>query len=69
MHFRTAPFWQVTLLSAFWVLSQIATGAWFKGTALGVLDADLNVLDWTWFLARPEDQVSLAQRREDHSDA
>ena len=36
----------------------IATGAWFKGTAIGVADSSLNLLAWTWFLARPEDQES-----------
>jgi hypothetical protein len=38
----------------------IATGAYFKGTALAVLDASLEVLAWTWMLPRPEDQVSIA---------
>ena len=35
---------------------RIATGAFFKQTALAVLDASLSeVLGWTWFLARPEE--------------
>jgi len=38
--------------------SPIATGAWFKGTALGVADHNMSVLAWTWYLARPEDQVN-----------
>ena len=49
----------------------IATGAWFKGTVLGVADSAMNVLSWSWFLARPEDQVRLCAAgmclRGDHS--
>ena len=37
----------------------IATGAWFKGTAIVVLDKSLATVAWTWLLARPEDQLSL----------
>ena len=37
----------------------IATGAWFKGTAILVLDANLRTLGWSWMLPRPEDQVSI----------
>jgi hypothetical protein len=37
----------------------IATGAWFKGTAIVVLDSGLAILGWTWMLPRPEDQVTL----------
>ena len=32
-------------------------GAWFKGTALAVLDADRRLLGWTWLLPRPENQA------------
>ena len=41
----------------------VATGAWFKGTALAVYDVDLVMLGWTWLLPRPEDQVSIAHNR------
>mmetsp|Transcript_50193 Transcript_50193/g.167729 ORF Transcript_50193/g.167729 Transcript_50193/m.167729 type:complete len:517 (+) Transcript_50193:41-1591(+) len=41
-------------------MPQSAPGAWFKGTALAVLDADRRLLGWTWLLPRPENQVSLA---------
>ena len=38
---------------------QIATGAYFKGTALAVLDTSLSLIGWTWMLPRPEDQVNI----------
>lgn len=37
----------------------IATGAFFKGTALGVYDKSFSLLAWTWMLPRPENQLSL----------
>ena len=39
-----------------------ATGAFFKGTALAVLDASLSeVLGWTWFIGRPVEQLAPAK--------
>ena len=35
-------------------------GASFKGTALLMLDAELGIVEWTWLLARPEDQISIS---------
>ena len=35
-----------------------AANAWFKGTAIAVLDRDLKVLGWTWLLNAPQHQVS-----------
>ena len=36
----------------------IAANAFFKGTAIAVLDQDLRVLGWTWLLNAPQHQVS-----------
>ena len=39
-----------------------AAGAFFKGTAVVVLDASLSqVLGWTWFIASPEQQLARAE--------
>ena len=37
---------------------KIATGAFFKGTAIVVFDSQLRVLRWTWFLSQPNKQVA-----------
>ena len=39
---------------------QVGVGAWFKGTALVVLDASYATLGWTWLLVSPEKQISRA---------
>lgn len=39
---------------------QVGVGAWFKGTALVVLDASYTTLGWTWLLVSPEKQISRA---------
>ena len=39
---------------------QLAKRQNFRETALAVLDTQLRVLDWTWYLACPEVQVSAA---------
>ena len=36
----------------------VAANAWFKGTAIAVLDAGLAVLGWTWLLNAPQHQVT-----------
>ena len=41
----------------------IAANAFFKGTAIAVLDADLKVLGWTWLLNAPQHQVSSSTSR------
>lgn len=41
-----------------WMRKRIATAAFFKGTALLVLDAHLNVLDWTWLISQPPKQIA-----------
>ena len=38
----------------------IAANAFFKGTAIAVLDRELRVLGWTWLLNAPQHQVSGA---------
>ena len=35
-----------------------AANAWFKGTAIAVLDKDLKVLGWTWLINAPQHQLS-----------
>ena len=35
-----------------------AANAWFKGTAIAVLDRNLAVLGWTWLLNAPQHQVT-----------
>ena len=37
---------------------QAPTGAWFKNTAIAVLDSELRVLGWTWLISRPERQIA-----------
>ena len=39
---------------------KVAATAWFKNTALAVLDANLNVLGWTWLLSVPHNQINPA---------
>lgn len=41
----------------------IAANAFFKGTAIAVLDANLKVLGWTWLLNAPQHQVSNSPSR------
>ena len=36
----------------------LAANAWFKGTAIAVLDESLQLLTWTWLLSSPALQVS-----------
>ena len=36
----------------------LAANAWFKGTAIAVLDQSLRLLTWTWLLSSPVLQVS-----------
>ena len=36
----------------------LAANAWFKGTAIAVLDESLRLLTWTWLLSSPALQVS-----------
>ena len=36
----------------------VAANAWFKGTAIAVMDRELRVLGWTWLLNAPQHQVS-----------
>lgn len=36
----------------------IAANAFFKGTAIAILDRDLSVIGWTWLLNAPQHQVS-----------
>ena len=43
--------------------SRVALNAWFKGTVIAVLDADLRVLGWTWLLVEPAKQVLNLARR------
>lgn len=38
-----------------------AANAWFKGTAIAVLDAQMRVLGWTWFVNAPGFQIKPAQ--------
>ena len=37
---------------------RIGTGAFFKGSAIVVLDSQLHVIRWTWFISQPQKQVS-----------
>ena len=43
--------------------ARVATNAWFKGTIVAVLDAQLHVLAWTWLLCEPAKQVMVGARR------
>ena len=47
-------------ISAYARVKQLARRQNFRETALAVLDTQLRVLDWTWYLACPEVQVSAA---------
>lgn len=38
-----------------------AANAWFKGTAIAVLDRNLHVIRWTWLLNAPQHQVTNAR--------
>lgn len=42
------------------LLQRQAVPSLFKGTALLVLDAELGIVEWTWLLARPDDQISIS---------
>ena len=46
----------------------LAANAWFKGTAIAVLDQSLQLLTWTWLLSSPALQVSRSpvQVRQGH---
>ena len=39
----------------------LAANAWFKGTAIAVLDDDLRLLTWTWLLSSPRLQVTASK--------
>ena len=47
---RTSPLFHST--------RRIATGAFYKGSAILVLDSKLQVIAWTWFISQPQKQVS-----------
>ena len=36
-----------------------AANAWFKGTAIAILDINLHIVKWTWLLNAPQHQVSM----------
>ena len=37
-----------------------AGASWFKQTAIALLDREMRVLAWTWFISRPERQVAAS---------
>ena len=37
-------------------------GAWFKNTAIAVLDSELRLLGWTWLISRPHTQLNTRQK-------
>ncbi len=47
--------------SALWLPKRQLRSMYFKQTAIAVLDAEKRVLDWTWYLSRPTNQVATWQ--------
>ena len=47
--------------SALWLPKRQLRSMFFKSTAIAVLDAEKRVLDWTWYLSRPTNQVATWQ--------
>jgi len=45
------------------VQGRLAANAWFKGTALAVLDDELGLLSWTWLMSSPRLQVTRSPKQ------
>jgi hypothetical protein len=41
---------------------RLANGNWFQGTVVGILDAELRLLGWTWLLNAPAYQIASADQ-------
>ena len=42
--------------------ARLANGNWFQGTVVGILDAELRLLGWTWLLNAPAYQIASADQ-------
>jgi hypothetical protein len=41
---------------------RLANGNWFQGTVVGILDAELRLIGWTWLLNAPAYQIASADQ-------